>query len=121
MIKQNIKVAIIFVLGLLTIWLVVFAFIKLDVATQAIINFDEREIIVDAKNAAYIQNRDKKDNLKIEYEKQYWDCTLYDPTIEDEYWHFPIYIRYLPEWPTGLVNTHLIIDSLNIYQYLFKK
>lgn len=122
MIKQNIKIAILAILGLLTFWLVMFNFIKLDVTTTVMINFETQEFIVDVKSATYIESHDRREYLLMEYQHQYLSCKLFEPYGEGEYRHYPIMmIDDVVDQTQGLLTTNLIIDKLNIYYYLFKK
>lgn len=122
MIKQNIKVALFVVLGIITFWLILFSFIKLNVTTTIAVNFDSREFILDKKSAAYIDSHGRRDKLWLEYESQYFLCKVFDGYQEDNLIHYPI--KSLDPGVTqvtGILQTHLIMDSLNVYHYLIKK
>lgn len=122
MIRQNIKIAILAIFGLITIWLIIFNFIKLDVTTTIMINFDTQEFVIDAKNAAYIEANRRREDLKIEYEHQYFNCKLFEPYGEGEFKYYPIMtIDPVIDQTQGLLSTNLLIDKLNIYNYLLKK
>ena len=122
MIKQNIKVAFLIILGLFTFWLITFNFIKLNVTTQAMINFDSQEFIIDSKSAAYIESHDRREHLMMEYEHQYFYCKLFAPYGEGEFRHYPIMvIDDVIDQTQGMLTTNIIIDNLNVYQYWFKK
>lgn len=122
MIKQNIKVALFVVLGLVAFWLIMFIFIKLDVSCQAVITFNESYsfISIDAQDGAYIENHNI-DYVKIEYKKQYFSCSITYSSADEQY---STYLISLPDIGIDKTNpfpTNIIIDSLNVYQYWLKK
>lgn len=122
MIKQNIKVALLSIVGLITFWMVLFCFIKLDVAASALITFEDSMsyMTIDTKSAAYIENHNFE-YVKLEYQNQYFNCHItYVKSSDVQYDYFIV----LPSVITATDNyliTNIIIDSLNVYQYLLKK
>ena len=122
MIKQNIKVALLAILGFISFWMILFCFIKLDISTSALITFDQglSYMTIDNKSAAYIENHGFE-YIKLEYEKQYFNCHItFVRSSEIQY----VYFIVLPDVITISDNyfiTNIVIDSLNIYQYLLKK
>ena len=122
MIKQNIKIALLAILGFISFWLILFSFIKIDVATTALISFNEGSsfMSIDSKYAAYIENH-SMEYVKLEYEKQYFNCHItYVRSTEIHYDYFIVLPEVITTEETYFVS-NVIIDSLNIYQYIFKK
>ncbi|MCQ2956450.1 MAG: hypothetical protein MJ233_00870 [Mycoplasmoidaceae bacterium] len=94
----------------------------MDVTTTIAVNFETREFIVDKKSAAYIDSHNRRDYLRLEFENQYFPCKVFEAYLEDNWMHYPIKsIDPGVTQVTGLLQTHLIMDSLNVYQYLIKK
>lgn len=119
MIRQNIKVALFVILGLITFWLIMFGFIKLDVASEAWVNVQENTVMTTAKIGAYIQNHNN--HIKIKIVDQYISYTLSGVAVTEQYWTFTV-LEPLPIDPTIEGKpVSIIVDSLNIYQYLLKK
>lgn len=122
MIKQNIKVALLAIAGFLTFWLILFSFVKIDVATSALISFNEGSAFmsIDSKYAAYIENHGFE-YVKLEYEKQYFNCHItYVRSSDVHYDYFIVLPEVITTEETYFIS-NVIIDSLNIYQYIFKK
>lgn len=122
MIKQNIRIAIIAILIFLGLWALVCAFIKIDLSSQVLINFDTEFPIVSIhnKDASYIEKYDIS-NIKIEYEKQYFQSQITYESKNDEYTNYFIYLPPVVAKPSGYFVTNSIIDTVNFYQYLIKK
>lgn len=122
MIKQNIKVALLAIAGFITFWLILFSFVKIDVATSALISFNEGSAFmsIDSKYAAYIENHGFE-YVKLEYEKQYFNCHItYVRSSDVHYDYFIVLPEVITTEETYFIS-NVIIDSLNIYQYIFKK
>lgn len=121
MIRQNIKVALFVILGLITFWLIIFSFIKLDVTTHGLISHNDSYYIltIDDNSAAYIENN-AIDYIKMEYEKKYRSCHISFSSTQEGYCN---YLISLPEDVDvfDYLDANIIIDSLNVYQYLLKK
>ena len=122
MIKQNIKVALLSILFLVVFWLIMFSFIKIDVGSKAIITFDNTYsyIAIDTANSSYIEKHEI-DYVKMEYEKQYFDCHITYTSKVDDFQYYLISLPDIVDKTSNYIETNIIIDSLNIYQYLFKK
>lgn len=123
MISQNIKVALLTLIGLLTLWLIIFAFIKVDVSTQVLVTFNEgtTQLAIDSISASYIQSYQREESVKIRYQNQYHYCHLINPEPSSEYTYYTIVSGPVFDPTIGYLQTDLIIDSLNIYQYVIKK
>ena len=122
MIKQNMKVALLAILGMLTLWLIIFSFIKIDVATKAVVTFVDsfNYIAIDSKSAAYIEKHEL-DYVKMEYSKQYFSCHITYSSSDDDFQYYLISLPDIVDKTKSYLETNIIIDSLNIYQYLLKK
>lgn len=122
MVKQNIKVAIIAIVSFITFWLILFNFIKIDVSSQGVISFVESTsyIAIDSKTGAYIQNHEI-DYVKIEYNHQYFSSHITYSSGNDEYTYYCISLPQIIEKTESYILTNVVADSLNVYQYLFKK
>lgn len=122
MIKQNIKVALFVVLGLITLWLVIFSFIKIDISASAVVTFVDtfNYIAIDTKSAAYIENHEI-DYIRMEYEKQYFSCHITFSSSNEQYSYYLISLPDIIDKSSNYLGTTIIIDSLNIYQYILKK
>ena len=122
MIRQNIKIALFAILGLITFWLVMFSFIKIDVATNGFILFEEQDTItIDSQSASYIESHDCH-QVQVEYKKQYYTCSIYGATGTGDFCTYSIYgLSKFVDPGEPYLDTKIIIDSLNIYQYLLKK
>ncbi|MBQ0045407.1 MAG: hypothetical protein KBS35_00755 [Mycoplasma sp.] len=122
MIKQNIKVALLVVLGLITFWLVILSFIKIDISAPAIVTYVDTfsYVAIDTKSAAYIENH-ALDYIKMEYEKQYFSCHITFSSSNEQYSYYLISLPDIVDKSRNYLDTTIIIDSLNIYQYLLKK
>ncbi|XQP55885.1 MAG: hypothetical protein ACOQNY_00600 [Mycoplasmoidaceae bacterium] len=122
MIRQNIKIALLAFLALITFWLVMFNFIKIDIATKGVITFVDsfNYLALDVTSSAYIENH-QLDYVKMQYAKQYFNCHItYSSTSED----FNYYLISLPpivDKTKSYIQANIIIDSLNIYEYILKK
>lgn len=122
MIKQNIKVALIVIIGLLTFWLIMFNFVKLDVSVKTSIYFNGNAslVAIDSKNSSYIEKHEIR-KVKMEYEKQYFNSTItYSSTTDSIDWYL-ISLPQVIHKSDNPIETTLILDSLNIYEYLIKK
>lgn len=122
MVKQNIKVALFVILAFICFWLIMFCFIKIDVASTGLITFQDGTsyITVNNKTSAYIEKHDFQ-YIKLEYEKQYFSCYInLEKSSETSTDYFIILPEVMYTTETYLVS-NIIIDSLNIYEYIFKK
>ena len=122
MIKQNIKIALLCIFGFIIFWLIMFCFIKIDVSTSGLISFEDATsyISIETKASAYIINHDF-DRIKIEYKKQYFSCPITfvrSGEIHDDYF---IVLPEIVVTTETYILTNVIIDSLNVYEYLIKK
>ena len=122
MIKQNMKVALLAILGMITLWLIIFSFIKIDIATKAVVTFVDsfNYIAIDSKTASYIENHEL-DYVKMEYNKQYFSCHITYSSGQDDYHYYLISLPDIVDKSKNYLETNIIVDSLNIYQYLLKK
>lgn len=122
MIKQNIKIALFTVLGLISFWLLMFSFIKIDVATSALISFDQDStyMSIDSKSASYIENHGFE-YVKLEYQKQYFNCHITYVRSSEIHYDYYIILPEVIQTTESYFVTNIIIDSLNVYQYIFKK
>lgn len=122
MIRQNIKMATIIIIGLLTLWLILFNFIKLDITTQGVVTFVDsfNYLMLDRSSAAYIENHDI-DYVKFEYNKQYFDCHITYASSSEESQTYLIFLPTIVDKTKPYLTANIIIDSLNVYQYWIKK
>lgn len=121
MLKQNIKIAIIAIIGFLTLWLVVLNFIKIDIATQSIVNFQNKipYAAIDVKTSSYIENKELS-YVKLLYNKQSFNCPITFSSAGNEYNYYLIVLPSVVDQTGQYLVLNLIIDSLNVYQYVFK-
>lgn len=122
MIKQNMKVALLAILGMITLWLIIFSFIKIDVSTKAVVTFVDsfNYIAIDNKSSAYIENHEL-DYVKMEYKKQYFSCHITYSSGSDDFQYYLISLPEIVDKSKTYFETNIIIDSLNIYEYWLKK
>ena len=122
MIKQNIKIALIAIIGFITFWLIAFNFIKIDVATQGLISINDAGpyIALEKNTSAYVQKHGI-DYIKMQYNKQYFNCHITYTSGNEEYGYYYISLPSIFEKTTEYLLANVIVDSLNVYQYIFKK
>lgn len=122
MIKQNIKIALFAILGLVAFWLVLLIFIRIDITSQAVVSFEDSYsyITIENKSASYIENH-QLDYIKMEYEKQYFSCHITFSSSSEDYSYYLISLPSIVEKSVNYFSTNIIIDSLNVYEYLIKK
>lgn len=122
MIKQNIKIALCAILGLVVLWLITFCFIKIDVSAQTSIIFDGETPIVYLNNrdASYVENHKRSDKIRFYYSGSYQYGELINPEVFGDWTSYILQtnIKFDVENP---IPINLILDSLNVYQYLTKK
>ena len=122
MIKQNIKVSVFVILGFICFWLIICCFIKIDIASTGLITFNDATayLTVDTKIATYIE-KNNFEYIKLEYKKQYFSCYInLEQTSETSTNYFIILPEVVSTTETYIIS-NIIIDSLNIYEYIFKK
>ena len=122
MIKQNIKVALFVVLGMLILWLVLLCFIKIDISSSGVITYEESMsfLTISTKTGSYIEKHEI-DYIKMEYEKQYFNCHITYSSADKEFTYYLISLPDIVDKSTNYLNTNIIVDSVNVYQYLIKK
>lgn len=122
MIKQNIKIAIVAIIACLTFWLVTFNFIKIDVSTISLISMVDTvpEIAIESKIGSYIENH-AIDRIKMNYQSQYYWCNISLIKSSDQYYDYSIILPDVVDKTQQYLTTTIIVDKLNVYQYLFKK
>ncbi len=99
-----------------------FCFIKVDVATTGLITFDDgySYLTLDTKAGSYIENHDFE-YIKLEYKKQYFNCYIsFERSSETAIDYFIILPEIVSTTETYMIS-NIIIDSLNIYEYICKK
>ncbi|MCQ2748199.1 MAG: hypothetical protein MJ223_03010 [Mycoplasmoidaceae bacterium] len=122
MVKQNIKIALLSVFFIIGILLIMLNFLKIDICTQAVIAFDKTYsyIAIENESSSYIENN-QIDYVRMEYEKQYFNCHI---TYVSSSTDFKMYLISLPEIvekTESYLQSKIIVDSLNVYEYLIKK
>jgi len=122
MVKQNIKIAIVSIIACLTFWLVIFNFIKIDVSTTSLINLTDTtpQISIESNVGSYIENHNIE-KIRMNYHNQYYWCNIYYATSSSDYYNYAIMLPDVVDKTQQFFTTTIIVDKLNVYQYLFKK
>jgi len=122
MIKQNIKIAIVSIIACLTFWLVVLNFIKIDICSTSLISMVDvvPQIAIESNMGSYIENH-AIDKIKMNYQSQYYWCTVSLIKSSDQYYSYSIILPDVVDKTLQYFTTTIIIDEVNVYSYLFKK
>lgn len=121
MIWKNINIGILAFFILVLSMFSTLSFLKIDIATTAILlrnDFDS--IIVSSNDGKYLESNNIT-NIAIRLNNQYYRCNIEYSSCDDKSFSYAIYLPKYLEIIETYQDVNLILDSVNFYQYFLIK
>ena len=119
MIWKNIKIGLWSFVILLLSLLVTLSFLKIEIATVAILSrSDVDTIIVNDKDGKYIETNEIK-KVKMKFNNQYYICNINYLNFDNECFYYVISLPKYLEITNNYQNVNLVLGTTNFYTYFF--